>query len=196
MSRSMPYSVPTTPLSQPPIAISVAREEIRVHDIQDGPESILVHDFNQILDAEIEEGDPLPPIRAPGMPLRADINTLPAARIRWVISPESGEAERLLVLDLPPLRLRSWVHFQPEDMAYVLDITKYRGRYVQLKLQIFPAGTIPRMPLFRTMWVKSWHVKMTLRERIRAFIAIYRDPHFYLPLEDSVMVPIPIIPTL
>lgn len=154
-----------------------------------------MHNFNQILDAEIEEGDPLPPIRAPGMPLRGDINTLPTARIHWVISPESREAERLLVLDLPPLRLRSWVHFQPEDMAYVLDIMKYRGRYVQLKLQIFPAGMIPRMPLFRTMWVKSWHVKMTLRERIRAFIAIYQYPHFYLPLEDSVMVPIPIIPT-
>ena len=80
-------------------------------------------------------------------------------------------------------------------MAYVLDILKYRGRYVQLKLQVFPAGTIPRMPLFRTMWVKSWDVKMTLRERIRAFIAIYRDPHFYLPLEDSIVVPIPIIHT-
>ncbi len=133
---------------------------------------------------------------APGMPSQSDMGSLPTARIRWVISPDSGEAERLLELDSTPLALRTWMQFQPDDMAFVLDIVKFRGRYVQLKLQIFPAGTIPRMPLFRTMWVKSWHVKMTLRERIRAFIAIYRDPHFYLPLEDSVMVPIPIIPTL
>lgn len=152
-----------------------------------------MHDFNQILDAEIEEGDPLPPLRAPGMPLQADIDGLPSARIRWVISPESGDAERFLVLDSPPLALRSWIHFQPDDMAYVLDIIKYRGRYVQLKLQIFPAGTIPRMPLFRTMWVKSWDVRMSLRERFRAFIAIYHAPRFHLPLEESVLVPIPIV---
>lgn len=130
---------------------------------------------------------------APGMPSRSDMGSLPTARIRWVISPDSGEAERFLELNSTPLTLRTWMHFQPDDMAFLLDIVKFRGRYVQLKLQIFPKGSVPRMPLFRSMWVKSWDVKMSLRDRLRALFAMYKDPRYHLPLERSVKVPIPII---
>ncbi|KAG9223331.1 hypothetical protein PLEOSDRAFT_1101132 [Pleurotus ostreatus PC15] len=191
--RTISSPVPSTTLLRPPITIKIEKEEIRISDVQGSPETILVHDFNQLLDAEIEEADPLPPVMVSGMPLRSDIGSLPTARIRWVISPDSGEAERLLELDSPTLALRAWMHCQPDDMAFVLDITRFRGRYVQLKLQIFPNGSVPRMPLFRSMWVKSWDVKMSWRDRLRALIAMYRDPRFHLPLEKSLTVPIPIV---
>ncbi|KAF7424836.1 hypothetical protein PC9H_010147 [Pleurotus ostreatus] len=176
--RSTPISLPSIP--SPPIAIHVEEvKEIEISDLMGIPDAgRYIHDFDDHIEELMEKLDPLPPFPSPSLLHSVDLSLLQTATIRFALLPGTLVAEQLLELRGAVINLNGWMVLDPHHLALAHKIVGFRGRYIQLRLEIFPNGKPRRFPLAREMWIDAKSVKLGWKDRIRVVLAKCREPHF------------------
>ncbi|KAF9496498.1 hypothetical protein BDN71DRAFT_1430256 [Pleurotus eryngii] len=164
--RSAPISLPMIPT--PPIAIHVQRdEEVHISDVMGVPETgIIVHNFNTHIEELMEQLDPLPPFPIPSLLSSSNIALLPSGNTRFIMLPNSLAVEQLLKLKNTSIKLDAWILLHPQHLALINEVVGFRGRYVQLRLEVFPNGKPQRFPLSWDMWVDSKDIKLGWKDRV------------------------------
>lgn len=119
----------------------------------------------------MERLDPLPITPMPSLPIPDNVTPLPSGNTHFVLLPGSLAAEQLLELKDISIRLNTWVLLKPQHLALVNEVVGFRGRYVQLRLEVFPNGKARRFPLAREMWVDSKDLKLGWKDRVRVLLA-------------------------